>query len=102
MFRFVIEHFVTYWADKECERFIPFVDQDVGKLLLYEPNLVNAAGGWIRVLEFEALFGHWRCPVHLFVINARERSIPSTRASPMPSAMTDVSLGVCSASVTSE
>jgi hypothetical protein len=62
VFRFVIEHFAAYCADKECERYMPFVDHDVGKLLLYEPNLVNATDGRIRVLEFEASFGHWRHP----------------------------------------
>jgi hypothetical protein len=60
VFRFVIEHFVAYWAYKELEVFVPFVDKFAGKLLPYEPNLVNATDGRIRVLEFEAPFGHWR------------------------------------------
>jgi len=60
VFRVVIEHSVAYWAYKELEIFVTFVDKFAGKLLLYEANFVHSADGRIRILEFEAPFGHWR------------------------------------------
>jgi hypothetical protein len=71
MRRFVSKHFAAHGADQERECLKTCRSQFKGELLPYQRDVLNATNGRVRVLLFEAPFGHEGSLDHLMSLTQR-------------------------------
>jgi hypothetical protein len=55
---FIIKHLATHWAYKVDKTLIARCKRSRWELLLLQRHIVDAAGGWVRILLLEALPCH--------------------------------------------